>query len=76
MMRSSFIAEGGGRACNCQKFETGRISHVHVLRIEHTFAKFAVPTSQRSVTLIVNKVWTLQAYAASFSYTGMVVGPS
>ena len=29
MMTSFFIAEGGGRVCNCQKFETGRISHVY-----------------------------------------------
>ena len=29
MMTSFFIAEGGGRACNCQKFETGRISRVY-----------------------------------------------
>ena len=29
MMTSFFIAEGGGRACNCQKFKTGRISRVY-----------------------------------------------
>ena len=29
MMTSFFIGEGGGRACNLQKFETGRISRVY-----------------------------------------------
>ena len=28
-MTSFFIAEGGGRTCNCQKFETNRISRVY-----------------------------------------------
>ena len=37
-MTSFFIAEGGGRVCNWQKFETGRISP-RVLKIEHTFAQ-------------------------------------
>ena len=29
MMTIIFIAEGGGRACNCQKFEIGRISRMY-----------------------------------------------
>ena len=38
-------------------------------KIEPTFPKGQFHNS-------VNKIWTLQAYLASYSYTGMVVGPS
>ena len=40
--------------------------------------KFAVPqptTSQHSFTLVVNKMWTVQAYLANYSYTGTIVSP-
>ena len=33
-------------------------------------------TSQRSATLVVNKMRTLEAYLASSTYAGTVVGPS
>ena len=49
-----------------------------------TFPQFAVSRCPRSTisqrivtsTLVANKMWTLQAYLASSSYTGTVVGPS
>ena len=63
----------------CQKFRNRQ----NLSRLR-TFPQFAVSRcprstiSQRSVTstLVANKMWTLQAYLASSSYTGTVVGPS
>ena len=49
-----------------------------VLKVEHTFA-LEIPQSvtlQRNVTLIVKKIWMLQAYLTSYSYTGTVVSLS
>lgn len=66
---SHFFVEGGGRVCDCQHFETGRISCMYSKREDN----FAVPPVQSKISQCI-VILTLHAWVATAnSYLGILI---